>query len=268
MFPSTHIRLTSETTPFAPAAIGAPFALVGTMAGVIAASLLAESEWPVVGGIALVASAVGFRLHRKQQREIARGEYRVGTGPVFGSCYLLFVGVLVVLFGVALARTYEPGATLFGPGDTAASVVVDLLQMLGVVLAVPLALAGFWLLPVAFVVGAAVDAGREPMDSPARPLLAREPWRSAVGVVATLSFPFGHGKASSPIGPAPLAGAVAVALAVVLAVLDGAEVARLAAGPALDAPRLATARAAARRSWITLASALVLLGVRVGLAMR
>ena len=268
MFPSAPIRLTTETTPFAPASIGAPFAFVGTMAGVIAARLVGGREWPVVLAVALVASAVGLRLHRKQGREIARGEHRVGTAPVFGSCYLLFVGVLVVLFGVALARTYEPGATLFGPRDTLGSVVVDLLQMLGVVLAVPLVLAGLWLLPVAFVVGAAADAGREPTGSPARPLVEREPWRSAVGVVAALSFPFGLGKVSGVPGPAPVASFLAVGLATVLVVVDGAALARLGAGPALDPPVLATARAAARRSWVALAFALVLFGVRVLLALR
>lgn len=254
-FASRPIRLTTSVTTYPPAPLGAPFAALGMLAAVVLGRFVTEWEWTVFVASAPIAAAVGLRLQRKQRREIESGIFRVGTAPVFGSCYLLCLGLLVVMFGVALAATYEPGLPLFGSSDTPASVVVDILQMLGVLFAVPLAMAALWLMPVSFVVGSAAAAGNEPVGTDARPFLDRATWSSVAGVSAVfslLAWPCpGGGLVAAFLRPGPLAALAATSLSALVLLADLTARTRLVAMPSTSASTLGIARTATRSSLAT-----------------
>lgn len=260
-YPGPRIQLTSTTTPHPPADLGAPFAALGLLAGAIMGHFFPEYEWGVFAAIALVGGAVGFRLHRKQRRQIAEGEYRVGTVIVFGSCYLLWLGILLVLFGVAFAKTYEPGLSFFGPDDSFGSVATQLAEMLGVLFLVPLALGGLWLLPAGFVVGSAAEAGQVPLAAPLRAFRERATWGSVSGVTAVfslLAWPTqGAGLLAAAMRPGPLLALAALALAALLLVADAAGRARLAAFPEASAGDLEASKKALRASLAVTATAFV-----------
>lgn len=269
-FPTQHVRLTTQVTTHPPARLGAPFAALGLLAGVIAGRFVPEWEWIVLLAVAPIAGAVGYRLHRMQRREIERGLHRVGTAPVFGSCYLLGLGLALVMFGVAIAATYEPGLSLFGPDDTVGSILVDLLQMLAALFLIPLVLAGLWILPVSFVVGSAAAAGSEPLGSDARPFLDRATWSSFAGVTAAfslLAWPEpGAGLVAALLRPGPLAALASIALAALVALADLMARVRLAALPSTSSASLAIAATAVRSSLATLALTVASSGVHVFIA--
>jgi hypothetical protein len=234
---SPRIRLTTVTTDHPPAAIGWPMAAVGVLAGVIASRIFPPLEWAMVAAVAAVSALVGWRFHRAERRRRGAGVYRMGSALVYGSCYLLFLGVLPVLFGVGAVATWEPSPDgtpmpFFPPDNTFFQNLLEVIQALMVWVGAPLALAMLWLMPIAFVAGAAAVAGKVPPGAAERASADRGPWRAAAGVMATLSllaWPApGAGLAAALVRPGPVVAIVAACLAALVLVADLAGHSRLA----------------------------------------